>query len=90
MLMKTIIISNLLCIALNLVLWGQELPLTVAEESGYKSTSTYSEVMDFVKEVDQGSKYLGIEYFAATVYGKKASSFDSCRSLARESGRINN
>ena len=69
--MKTFIISNLLCIAFNLALLGQETPLTVAEKSGYKSTSTYSEVLDFIKDVTRKSSCSSVEYFAATAYGKK-------------------
>lgn len=69
--MKTLIFSTLLLLSFNTALKSQELPLTIAEKSGFKTTSTYSEVMIFVKEVNQESEYLGIEYFASTVYGKK-------------------
>ena len=69
--MKTLIINCLLFSFFNLALWGQQLPLTVAEKSGYKSTSTYSEVMDFIKEVTTRESAAAVEYLASTAFGKK-------------------
>jgi Zinc carboxypeptidase len=92
--MKTFTISTLLLITLNLTLMGQNLPLTIAEKSGYKSTSTYSEVMDFIKDVTREGSCSRVEYFAATVYGKKlpllviADPLPQCPAELRNDSRI--
>ncbi len=69
--MKKIVLSIALLFAMQLTAISQQLPLTIAEKSDYKTTSTYAEVMDFIKEVNHQSSILGIEYFATTTYGKK-------------------
>ncbi len=69
--MKRIILSIVISFAIQLTVTSQQLPLTIAEKSDYKTTSTYAEVMDFIKEVNHHSPILGIEYFATTTYGKK-------------------
>jgi hypothetical protein len=69
--MKKYISTSLFLLISSFALFSQQLPLTVAEESNYKTTSTYAEVMDFIKDVNHDSKNIGIEYFATTTFGKK-------------------
>ncbi len=69
--MKKYIFICLFLLASSHVLFSQQLPLTIAEKSNYTSTSTYAEVMEFIKDVNRDSKNIGIEYFATTTFGKK-------------------
>lgn len=69
--MKKLILSFTLLLTLQTIVMSQQLPLTVAEKSNYKTTATYAEVLDFIKEVTKDSQNIGIEYFATTTYGKK-------------------
>lgn len=45
--------------------------LTVAESSGYKSTSNYNEVMSFIEKLEDFSKLLRVETIATTPEGRK-------------------
>ena len=69
--MKRIILSITLLLALHFVANSQQLPKTIAEKSDYKTTSTYAEVMDFIKDIEASPAKMKIEYFATTTYGKK-------------------
>lgn len=69
--MKEIILGLSSLFIFNIAVISQQLPLTIAEKSDYKTTATYAEVMDFIKEVTKDAKEIGIEYFATTTYGKK-------------------
>ncbi|MBU1012295.1 MAG: M14 family metallopeptidase [Bacteroidetes bacterium] len=69
--MKKTIMSITLMLAISLSLISQQLPLTVAEKSDYKSTSTYAEVIAFIKDLNASPSQMKIEYFATTTYGKE-------------------
>ena len=45
-------------------------PQTVAEESGYKATSTYSEVMSFIKKLQSLSPFLRVESLCTSTEGR--------------------
>jgi len=45
--------------------------LTTAERTNYEETSTYDEVMHFIKTLDESSPYARLEYIATTVEGRK-------------------
>lgn len=49
---------------------GQAGLLTVAEKSGFKSTSNYGDVMQFVEELNKSSKYVRAETIARSVEGR--------------------
>jgi hypothetical protein len=68
--MKKSISSIILILAISISLFSQQLPLTVAEKSDYKTTSTYAEVMAFIKDLKASPSQMKIEYFATTTYGK--------------------
>ncbi len=45
--------------------------LTVAEKSGFKSTSAHSDVLDFIKQLKKSSPYVKVETIAKSVEGKE-------------------
>jgi hypothetical protein len=49
---------------------GQDVLLTVAESSGFKSTSNYSDVMTFIERLRKSSKYIRVESIARSVEGR--------------------
>ncbi|MCK5076368.1 MAG: hypothetical protein KAR38_08325, partial [Calditrichia bacterium] len=48
-----------------------EKPLTVAEASQYKSTSTYNDVMDFIQTLQKQSSKIRVETICESVEGRK-------------------
>ncbi len=45
-------------------------PLTVAEASQYKATSRYSDIMAFIKKLEQQSRYIRVETLCTSAEGK--------------------
>ena len=50
---------------------GQNELLTTAERTNYERTSTYDEVMNFIKELEKQSKYIRLETIATTIEGRE-------------------
>lgn len=57
-------------VLMNSIVSGQTGLLTVAEKSGYESTSRYSDVMAFIKQLTSASKNIRVETFARTTEGR--------------------
>jgi hypothetical protein len=71
--MKTNILSLLIIITaliLSSTCISQDHPLTTAESSNYKSTSTYDDVRNFIAELQKLSSQIRVEKIATTVEGK--------------------
>ena len=68
--MKKINILSLLILIAFFSANGQNKILTVAESSGYKSTSTYNNVIDFISNLEKTSDNIRIEYFAKSIEGR--------------------
>ncbi len=64
------ILTFVVIIALSNMAFGQKL-LTTAERTNYEKTSTYDDVMNFVKALDDSSPYARLEYIATTTEGRK-------------------
>ncbi len=50
--------------------YSQYYPVTIAEASGYQSTSTYDDVMGFIRMLERASKNIRVEYIATSVEGR--------------------
>ncbi len=46
---------------------GQDKPMTTAERTNYKATSTYDEVMSFIDKLQKHSEYVRLETIATTI-----------------------
>ena len=62
--------SVILLFALVAPLAAAESPLTTAESSGYTATSTYAEVMAYVRELQQRSARIRVEMLGTSVGGR--------------------
>ncbi len=49
---------------------GQDKPLTTVERTNYEATSTYTEVMTFIGELQKQSEFIRIETIAITIEGR--------------------
>jgi len=67
--MKKKIFSLVVAAIFSASLWGQQL-LTTAERTDYKSTSTYGEVIQFMKTLTQNHSQARLEYFARSIEGR--------------------
>ena len=54
-----------------LLAYNQANPMTTAERSNYQTTSTYQDVMGFIGELAQNSKYVRLETIATSIEGRK-------------------
>lgn len=68
--MKKILCPVILTFLLLFQLNAQTELLTVAEMSGFKSTSNYSDVMTFIEQLKKSSKNIRIESVASSVEGR--------------------
>jgi len=63
----TVVLTFLILFQLN----GQTELLTVAEKSGFRSTSNYSDVMTFIEQLKKSSKNIRVESIARSVEGRE-------------------
>jgi hypothetical protein len=68
--MKKSILIIIIVMIINSFGFGQSELLTVAENSNYSSTSTYSDVMDFIAKLDNDSPYIKIDTIARSFEGR--------------------
>jgi len=71
--MRTLQIVFILLLFLLLIISicsGQEQPLTIAESSNFQSTSRYSDVLSFIKELQKQSPLIRVENIAVTTEGR--------------------
>ena len=68
---KSIVVQHILILTiLTSLLFGQTSPLTTAESSNFQSTSRYSDVLSFIKEIQKQSPYIRVENIATTIEGR--------------------
>lgn len=67
--MKKIFFAVILTFLCLFQLGGQTELLTVAESSGFRSTSNYNDVMTFIEQLKRSSKYIRVESIARSVDG---------------------
>jgi len=54
-----------------LIGFSQYFPVTVAEGSNFQSTSTYNDVMNFIKMLEKASKFVRVETIATSTEGRE-------------------
>ena len=68
--MKRVVLFFMLAFVSNCIVFGQNELLTVAEQSNYKSTSTYDDVMSFISSLTENSSFVRVDTIAKSVEGR--------------------
>ena len=69
--MKQLIFISLFCLILVSFSVSQDVILTTAEKTNYESTSTYEDVLKFIKTLDESSEFVKLEKIATSVEGRE-------------------
>jgi len=88
--MKRVVLFFMLAFVSNCIVFGQNELLTVAEQSNYKSTSTYDDVMFFISSLTESSSFVRVDTIAKSVEGRNVPLMIIANPLPNNVGDIGN